>query len=358
MAKQWIAILGSIDATRPELGLNDLGRAPQVLQEIGRALAEKGCGIEVYSSKPTFIEPHVVKGYVDSGKATEGSIRVTYSRHKPKPDFPEEKDHPGYFEFNIDQNERWEVSFYRSLCDVDGAFLLGGGESTFIAGIVATTWRKPIVALAGFGGTAARVWDLLNPSECESLKKEEKSAMAVVSADPNWARRMVEILLVQKTRLAKARRRWGAQALAVPLALLLALALFVFTWDGKLSRWLLLSSLVVAPALAGMAASMVRDLWDQVAGETGRPNRSVLNTALFGGTAGLIAGLLYVVAQLAALAPTDPGPMPPHVSRLVPFALLTGFLAGFAADAFFRKLRDRDVGLSEVPALKELGKSS
>ena len=370
MARQWIAVLGSIDPRRTEeLGLRNLEQARQVLNEMGRALAERDCGVVVYSSDPTFIEPHIVKGYIESGKATDGSIRVIYSRRMAKPQFLEQQKEARCFQFHIDENESWEVSFYRSLYDVDGLFLLGGGQSTFVAGIIATTRRTPIVALDGFGGTASRVWELLNPSECTSVLKEEKSAMAEVDANPAWAHKMVGALLAQKDRLAKAARdqemqrqqrlrRLLVRAFAGVSALVLALVLFVTTWDAVLKRMALLSALIAAPALAGTAASMVRSLWEQIAGETDKPERPALITALLGCTAGIIAGLLYVVAQLTTLTPSESGTMPASASRLVPFALLTGFLAGFATDAFFRKIRDQDVGSIEVPAFRGPGRNT
>jgi hypothetical protein len=65
VAKQWIAVLGPIDPRRTEFGLRNLDQAQQVLQEMRRALAEKDCGVVVYSSDPTFVEPHIVKGPTD-----------------------------------------------------------------------------------------------------------------------------------------------------------------------------------------------------------------------------------------------------------------------------------------------------
>lgn len=369
MAKQWIAVLGSIDPSRTDLGLRNRDQAEKVLFEMGRALAEKGCGVVVYSSDLTFIEPHIVKGYVESGKATDGSIRVIYSRRMVKPQFLEQQREARCFQFHIDENESWEVSFYRSLYDVDGLFLMGGGQSTFAAGIIATTRRTPIVALDAFGGSASRVWELLNPSECPSVLKEEKSAMAEIDASPAWANRMVGALLAQKDRLAKAARdqemqrrqrlrRLLIRAFASVTMLVLALALFVTTWDQGLKRIVLLGALITAPALAGAAASMVRSLWEEVTEVTDKPERPALITALLGCTAGIIAGLLYVVAQLTAITPSASGSMPTSVSRLVPFALLTGFLAGFATDAFFRKMVNRDVGPIEVPAFRVPGQNT
>jgi hypothetical protein len=98
-----------------------------------------------------------------AAEAAEGSIRVLYSQQLSQPEFQQLKTNLRCFEFRIDPNPGWEVSFYRSLYDVDGIVLLGGGQSTLIAGIVATTRRTPILALKAFGGAAADVWQLLNP---------------------------------------------------------------------------------------------------------------------------------------------------------------------------------------------------
>ena len=201
------------------------------------------------------------------------------------------------------------------------------------------------------------------------MLKEEKSAMAEVDVNPAWADRILGALLAQKERLAKATRdqemqrqkrlrRLVVKAFAGVTVLVLALVLFVTTWDSVLKRMVLLGALVAAPPLAGAAASIVRSLWEQVAGEIDKPERPALITALLGCTAGIIAGLLYVVAQLTTLTPSESGTMPASASRLVPFALLTGFLAGFATDAFFRKMRNRDVGSVEVPAFRAQGKNT
>ena len=189
--------------------------------------------------------------------------------------------------------------------------------------------------------------------------------MAEINASQVWARDMVGVLLAQKERLAEAARvaeekknnrtrqlRW--QALTAVGVLILALLLFITTWDAPLGRVPLLGALMFAPGLAGAAASIVRTVWEQVVGETLNAARPALVMALLGCAAGIIAGLLYVVAQLTAIAPSQAAnaSMPIAASRLVPFALLTGFLAGFAADAFFRKMRDRDVGSVEVPGFQ------
>lgn len=203
MTTLWTAIVGSIDASRSDLNLKDLDMAGPVLRQIGRALAEQGFGIVVYSSDPKFIEPLVVAGYIESGKAAERSIRVIYPRHLPRPQYSEQQTHEQCFQFHIDQSNQWEVSFYRSLHEADALFLLGGGQSTFIAGIIATLRRMPILVLEAYGGSAGKVWELLNPFECASIKQEEKNRMAEIDTSAVWAKDMVGVLLAQKERLAE-----------------------------------------------------------------------------------------------------------------------------------------------------------
>jgi hypothetical protein len=81
-------------------------------------------------------------------------------------------------------------------------------------------------------------------------------------------------------------------------------------------------------------------------------NSHPLIIALLGAAAGAVSGLLYVIAQLTALAPGVEGKLPPVAGRLVPFALITGFLAGFAADAFFRRLENEKTPDIQVPRFK------
>lgn len=55
--------------------------------------------------------------------------------------FAEERTHPALFDRMADSSGLWEVSFYRSLADADGLILIGGANSTSIAGqVVAPDW--------------------------------------------------------------------------------------------------------------------------------------------------------------------------------------------------------------------------
>lgn len=108
--------MGSADPNRaydPELKHAD--QATLAAEQLGRELARFGCHIVVYSSDPQFIEAHVVRGYVASGKAQEGSIQVRFPDGSPAATFPEYETNPGIFSFSPDPSRDWEVSFYRSL---------------------------------------------------------------------------------------------------------------------------------------------------------------------------------------------------------------------------------------------------
>ena len=157
-----IAIAGSVaDKRKDELKLGDPATARKAASEIGRELATAGCRILVYSTEPEFIESDVLSGYVGSNKATPRSIQVRYPLSRPQPLAPEYAARDALFEWLPTQSSEWEVAFYRSVEEIDGMLLVGGGYSTLVGGLVAMGQHVPIVALAAFGGAASKVWESL-----------------------------------------------------------------------------------------------------------------------------------------------------------------------------------------------------
>src|SRR5207342_1582998 len=132
---------------------------------LGRELASKGLGIVVYSSDPQFIEADAVRGYVESGDAKPGSIQIRRPREADGGEFPEVAAHSALFDLRPDSSADWEVSFYRSLFQTDGVLLIGGGRSTLTTGLIALARKIPVVALACFGGNAAKVWEALDRTQ-------------------------------------------------------------------------------------------------------------------------------------------------------------------------------------------------
>jgi hypothetical protein len=103
----------------------------------------------------------------------------------------------------------------------------------------------------------------------------------------------------------------------------------------------MMSCLVASPILAGFSGAFIRKVAD--AFQTlpfDRKGDSWLSLAALGGIAGGFSGLLFVMAQLTATPTAVGNVLPVQVSRLVPFAMITGFLAGFTADLVYSKLRE------------------
>lgn len=358
-----IAIFGcASDERKDALGLNDPVQARKAAQEVGRELAKAGCRVLVYSSSPDFIEFDVVRGFVASKAGTRGSVQVRYPLKDLQPAFPDQAGNEELFEWRPERGTDWEVAFYRSLEEVQGIVLCGGGNSTLIGGLVAMGHRIPILALAAFGGAAAKVWDSLS-FERDLVNREDISLMA----RPRWtdesASEAVRVLLGQRERLQKgeemhrieALRASGAvmqQAVVAMLLFLAALAAvpiaWAETWVGYRGLiWLLFFS----PLLGGVSGATIRMVFDTREGTVPHVPQSAWITSALGLVAGGVSGLLFISAQLSAI----PGESSEIVaklqqaqaSRLVPFALSIGFIAGLTLDTVFRKLTGIDVVRTE-----------
>jgi hypothetical protein len=378
MTAPLIAIVGSYDPKRTdELSLKNIALAQEAGAELGRELARQGCNIVVYASYPYLLEVDVVRGYVEVKKAQPEPepecIQVRFSNRLGRPVFNEENGNRELFHFIPDNNAEWEVSFYRSLREVDGVLVLGGGPSSMIAGVIAVGHRKPIVVSSYFGGYAEKIWDLL-PSQQTLLTERELSLMAD-NWDSGLAERYVQILIRQIKQLedeekdlaAKAklkeeemvaqynqrleaalkaerdtRKSVKVYAVISMLAFLLALGMWVVALgrDDVQGLWLVIF-LAVAPLAAGVSAATIRVVFDARPGQPEQPAArapSVIANTAMGLVGGGITAVLYVLTQLIAIGGT---PQRDQYVRLIPFALATGFVAGFALDVVERKLRER-----------------
>jgi hypothetical protein len=375
MSPPVIAIVGSCDPERTkELSLRQTDLAPEAGAELGRELARQGCHIVVYASYPYLFEVDVVRGYVEAKKMQPepDCIQVRFSLKYGLPSFPEEKNNKNLFLPMPDSNAEWEISFYRSLREVDGVLILGGGPSSMIAGVVAVGHRKPIVACASFGGYARKIWELL-PVQQALLNQREISLM-VEDWRPDLAKRYVGILLRQREQLAQEEKEMAEQArrreeelaaqfnqrleaailaerdlkknirvyaVTSMISFLLALTMWTVALGvGGLGSFWLVVFLAAVPLAAGVSAATIRVVFDanmhRQQPKQGVP--SVLANSAMGLVGGGITAVLYVLTQLIAIGGT---PQPDQYVRLIPFALATGFLAGFALDVVDRKLREK-----------------
>jgi hypothetical protein len=329
-------------------------QASAAAEVLGRELAKAGFRILVYSSDPDFLECHVVRGYVATRTAVRCSIQVRYPLHSVKPAFAEQSTNSELFDWRPDHAPDWEMSFYRSIGEVQGVILLGGGPSTMIAGAVARGHQLAIIALPGFGGKSEQVWQNLRPGQ-DLASGDEISLMA----RPEWSDQMgvecVKALADQLSRKAEAarqkrleevRKETSVRRHAVVAAVLFAAAFAmvpISAWTNP-PPWLVTAALFVCPALAGISGATIRLVFDLRQGSLPLSPQSAITTGALGLIAGGVAGLLFITAQMAtSTATTDPNVLAKQAARLVPFCFLIGFTAGMTLDAVFRKLIATDV---------------
>lgn len=344
-----IAIVGSVDGARAEeLGLRAVEKSRQAAEILGSELARSGLRLVVYSGDPQFIEADVVRGYVGSGAAKPRSIEICRPREAEAQEFSELADHPALFVLKPDASTDWEVSFYRSLFSADGVLLIGGGRSTFTTGLIALAVELPVVAVACFGGHAAKVWHALDRTP-NHASQDDIAAMATPWRD-ELAGPLVASFIGQRERRAKAaadtragvagarRRVFAALVVGVVLfAAAVACIPLAYTWAPGTARSLAL--LVGAPILAAASGAIVRNAFEE--------SREWLKTAALGIMVGGISALLFVAAQLL----TTPDVLQSaDARRLLFFVLPVGFIAGLTFDDVYRKLRGQDV--TKTDALK------
>lgn len=364
-----ITIVGSADQARQqELGIKKVEIAQQAAKELGRALAEANCRLLVYSTRPGFIEYFAMLGFVESKQGAPKSIQIRYPLSMEQPPLPNESGNEHLFDWCPDRSQDWEVSFYLSLQEIDGMILIGGGPSTLISGLVAMGYRKPILALASFGGSAEKVWEALS-IERDLVEHRDITFMASPSWTPTSAKEGVQGLLRQRQRLQeedKQRRlaelRKSANltrhALVAAILFLIALASVPLAWSGGLAYPWLLWLLFFSPVLGGVSGATIRTVFDLRQGSLPLTTPSTITTVALGLIAGGVAGLLFISAQLAAIpavpdvvGSTDATALvqaslqlqASQAGRLVPFSVSIGFIAGLTLDAVFRRLLSIDV---------------
>lgn len=347
-----IAIIGNLK-TDPN--------APAVAEVLGRELAKGGFRILVYSSGEDFLEGRIVKGYVGSRVAQNRSIQVRYPLHSQKPAFPEQQTNGNLFDWRPDHSPDWEMSFYQSLNEVDGALVMGGGDSTMIAGLVAMGHGIAMLPLACFGGKATKVWEALRPGR-DLPNADEISLMARPGWEDDRAAECVKALKDQlarkadlaKQRLLEERRRETNVTLHAGFAFvlfLLSVMAVAFAWSEPLTQRVAIWLLFISPLFAGVAGATVRLVFDLRQGAVPLSRQSAITTAALGLIAGGVAGMLFITAQLTT-APATAGQIvsSDQATKLIPFGVLIGFVAGLTLDAVFRKLIESDV--VEVTAIE------
>lgn len=338
MADLLIAVVGDANPNRQfNPPMKDAAKAKRAAEEIGAELARRGARLLVYGGP--FLEADVVRGFAAAKPAKDHSILMWYSKDQEPPPFREEAENPSLFERRADRGADWETAFYRSVTRADGVILIGGDNAVKITGQVAIGSRMPVLALAEFGGGAARVWETLSAGE--DLPNRPEIELMARPWSSGSAASCIDALFAQNARrhLAAGAPRPILMILAAFL-FLLALAIVPWVWGGNLFQmWMLF----LAPVLAGGSGAAIRPVADRLRGAQGL-TQAVLATIVLGLIAGGVAGVLFVTAQMTAdpqlLSSPNAGA---YAQRTIPYAVAVGFVAGLTADAVFGKLLGLDV---------------
>jgi hypothetical protein len=357
-AGAFIAIVGSVDSRRADFDppLREPGTAKKAAEQVGQELRAAGYRLIVFSSAPSFIEADVVRGYLRAPNPQPKSIIVRFPSDAPPEasDFSEHAAVKDVFDFQRDRNPNWDISYYRSLQDMQGIVLIGGGRSTLITGVLAQTYRIPLVTIAAFGGSAEAVWAL---GRADPVTDDDWNLMGQRSWSDPSARLLVQSLARQREVLdneARARQdhqRKQSQSLrqrAIAMIALIVLALLCMVGAAFVqtpATWQWGALFIATPLLAGAAGGLTRMLIDEQRGTTENRIGSPTMAAALGLGAGVIAAILFVVAQMASnpdFKQLDKA-VPDGLRALSWFALLIGFVGGLTLQAVYGKLESTSV---------------
>jgi hypothetical protein len=339
-----IAIIGSADEKRTyNPPMEDHASARRTAELLGKSLGERGFRIVVYNASPNFIEGDTVRGFVQAKNAKRGSIVLEKPLGQKGADgFPEYATHSYVFLEHQDASKSWEVSFYRSLYCADGVALIGGAQSTLVAGMVALTQSIPLVAFPAFGGKAQEVWQklregggLATEADANAIANSElevavEAAVRSLEAQKKERHRRQSVGPERKAKL-------GAAALLAAWPCLLAVGAILRPPQanplGQVPSlfWILL---LVGPLVSGASGATIRAL--------GPGSEGVTTTNLVRGTAaGLVCAIFYLIAQLSAIAANG---TVTFLTLLIEFAM--AFVGGYTADQVLSQL-------SELRALRK-----
>ena len=363
MSQKLIAIIGSVDPNRTDYdpALKNANTAPSAARALGKELARAKHRILVFSSNPSFVEAHIVAGYVASGEALPKSIVMLYPRDRDPNvhgDFPEQITHPVLFDPKTDPHPRWEASYYQSLPDVQGILMMGGGRAALIMGLMALANRMPIVSLACFGGSAEEIWAMATNKPW--IDPEDRNEMGRTGWTDKMAETLVKSFDKQRANLDKVAQDQAAAAeqirkdreqrsqcatgFGISAALLTVLGVFGNQPFRGSDVWLVIYALcfITVPISAGIAGSMFFTLRQRRNLSNIVLPPSVKETLAHGLWAGLGSAVLFFVSQVTANR--DIKSLSQAVIEgiggldiLLLFSLMIGFVAGLTYEAVFGK---------------------
>ena len=338
---QFVAIVGGLWILKDPAEVDD---AKTMAGAIGAALANAGMGLVVYFSDDQSLEPHVVSGYINAlpPGAGAGSIRVRFAKsQKNIVKFAEQATRKDVFESVLFAGKDWEAPFYRSLVDADGVdavLLMAGARLTLIAGQIALARPLPVLAIDKFDGSAGAIRTELATNAKDYPSASTHSPTELVA----WLKSRCDARARQQAHLRDRERKYlkvisqRDKTYWAGFAFLALLATVFFGLarapDPGFYPFVTFLGLIAA----GASGALVRSaFW-------GADDTAPITSLLFGGFAGFVVGVAYLVPQwIGAPGVLVPSATAVQATDKIQFvsAALVAVSAGVRFDTVFNRMK-------------------
>lgn len=151
----------------------------EACREIGSKLAEHGHRVIIGSQSPNTADPHVVEGiaaYVRGRGAGKTSHDPLVNILRPRDElFPFRRlsqDMPQLFSRYEKEEPNWDAAHLLAVERADAVLVIGGSDSSYLAGLSAITSGKTLIPVGAFGGAGRELLDRLLARTAPDGKEE------------------------------------------------------------------------------------------------------------------------------------------------------------------------------------------
>lgn len=131
-------------------------------KELGAALTKAGFEIVVRSSNLKTADRYVVEGASEVDGRHKVLVLTSDERETPfKEDIPKLEERINFRYRRI--RGPWAAKRVSQVLSADAVIIMGGGKGTATVGYIAPALKRPILAIASFGGSASELWAELEP---------------------------------------------------------------------------------------------------------------------------------------------------------------------------------------------------
>jgi hypothetical protein len=319
-----IAFIGNVDVAKHEPPIRNSARALETAQLLGEALGRAKYQIVVYAADS--IEKRAVEGFLKGRRSPRQSIIFVFPQADPGPTvFEQFQVTPAAFVPQPYAGDRWGFDVFNSISAMDGVVIVGGGDFSFVRGVIAVIKRIPLVACSRYGGRAALVWRALR--EGHGLATPEEVNQMDLDGSREMARQCVASLAAQLKRRDSIAIPGQKQAVFVALTFLVALAGMLAFWFYSQKSHDTFQALLLffLPLVAGVLGSSI--------GSLARRVPFFLATCATGATAGMVCSFSYVIGL-----GIGSGNQLPDSLNFYLILMMFGLVGGLTADRVLKQL--------------------